>query len=114
MGGWQEGQKELIVFCFLCLTGQWAHSFLHAASTQPTTPGPAQSILDLPATEMVRAACYRLTPSALHISPRHSVWKMLQSILRIKAKSRKVKSFMQDRAGINTHGNSVSLLRLLP
>lgn len=36
MGGWQEGQKELIVFCFLCLTGQWAHSFLHAASTQPT------------------------------------------------------------------------------
>lgn len=75
---------------------------------------PAQSILDLPVTEMVRAAGYRLTPSALHISPRHSVWKMLQSVLRIKAKSRKVKSFIRDRAGINTLGSSVSLLRLLP
>lgn len=38
----------------------------------------------------------------------------VKSVLRIKAKSRKVKSFMQDRAGINTLGSSVSLFFRAP
>jgi hypothetical protein len=54
-----------------------------------------------------------LACGVLHISLRGSVWKMLQAILSIKAKSRKVKSRMQDRAGINTHSGA-SPLQFLP